>query len=128
MERTSGAAMVFYALTVNFAAIDLLMSLDPAWYSTIFGVYFFSGGVLGFFALLSVVTALLQRSGRLGGAVSDEHYHDLGKLVFAFVIFWAYIAFSQFMLMWYANIPEETRWYLVRTRGPWLAVSWLLLF
>jgi hypothetical protein len=128
MERTSGVGMVLFALTANYAAVDLLMSLDPHWSSTVFGVYFFSGGVVGFFALLSMLTALLQRSGRLGGAVTDEHYHDLGKLVFAFTVFWAYIAFSQYMLTWYANIPEETAWYLRRQTGPWTGVSLLLLF
>jgi hypothetical protein len=128
MERTSTIGMVLFALTTNFAAVDLLMSLDPRWYSTIFGVYFFSGGVVGFFALLSILAALLQRSGRLGGTVTDEHYHDLGKLVFAFIVFWAYIAFSQYMLIWYSNIPEETEWYLRRQTGQWTAVSLLLLF
>jgi hypothetical protein len=128
MERTSAVGMVLFALTTNYAAVDLLMSLDPHWYSTIFGVYFFSGGVVGFFALLSILAALLQRSGRLGGAVTDEHYHDLGKLVFAFTVFWAYIAFAQYMLIWYSNIPEETEWYLRRQTGQWTAVSLLLLF
>jgi hypothetical protein len=127
MERTSAPAMVAFAITLNFAAFDLLMSVDPLWCSTIFGVYVFSGGLVGFLALLSVVTGLLQRSGRLGG-VTDEHWHDLGKLVFAFTVFWAYIGFSQFMLIWYANIPEETVWFLQRTRGAWLGVSLLLLF
>ena len=127
-ERTSGPGMVVFALTFQFAFVDLLMSLDPRWYSTIFGVYVFSGAVVAFFALLSILTALLQRSGRLGGAVTDEHYHDLGKLVFAFTVFWAYIAFSQYMLIWYANIPEETTWYLVRQTGEWAAFSLVLLF
>jgi hypothetical protein len=127
-ERLSGAAMVLFALTTNFASYDLLMSLAPHWYSTIFGVYFYSGGVVGFFALLSIVIMLLQRSGRLGGIVTDEHYHDLGKLVFAFTVFWAYIAFSQYMLIWYGNIPEETEWFLRRQRGGWQAMSLLLLF
>jgi hypothetical protein len=128
MERTSSFGMVLFALTANYAAVDLLMSLDPHWYSTIFGVYFFSGGVVGLLALLSILVALLQRSGRLGGAVTDEHYHDLGKLVFAFTIFWAYIAFSQYLLIWFANIPEETEWYLRRQTGPWTGVTLLLLF
>lgn len=128
MEHASGGSMALFALTLNFCAFDLLMSLAPRWYSTIFGVYFYAGSTVGFFALLSVLIALLQRSGRLGGAVSDEHYHDLGKLVFAYTIFWAYIAFSQFMLIWYANIPEETAWYRIRVTGPWQPVGLLLLF
>lgn len=128
MEKFSAPAMVLFALTTNYAAFDLLMSLDPHWYSTVFGVYFFSAGVVGFFALLSILTALLLRAGRLQGAVTDEHYHDLGKLVFAFTVFWAYIAFSQYMLIWYGNIPEETQWFLKRQTGQWTGVSLLLLF
>lgn len=127
MERLSAPGMVLFALTITFAAFDLLMSLDPRWYSTIFGVYYFSGGVVGFLALLTVMTYAAQCSGRLTHAVTPEHYHDLGKLLFAFVVFWAYIAFSQYMLTWYANIPEETAWYLRRQEGDWAAVSILLL-
>jgi hypothetical protein len=128
MQRASAPSLVVYALTMSLAAFDLLMSLDPHWYSTMFGVYYFSGGVVGFFALLPVITILLQRSGRLTNAITPEHYHDMGKLVFAFTVFWAYIAFSQFMLIWYANIPEETGWMIRRTTGGWAGVSWLLLF
>jgi len=127
MERTAGPAMVVFALVMNFASFDLLMSLAPHWYSTIFGVYTFSGGMVGFFALLPILVGLLQRSGRLRG-VTDEHWHDFGKLAFAFTVFWAYIAFSQFMLIWYANLPEETSWFLPRMSGPWAPVSLLLLF
>ncbi|MDM7915814.1 MAG: quinol:cytochrome C oxidoreductase [Candidatus Eisenbacteria bacterium] len=128
MERASGPAMVLFGLALNFAAFDLLMSLDPHWYSTMFGVYYFSGSALGFFALLPIVTALVQRSGRLTRAITPEHYHDMGKLVFAFTIFWAYIAFSQYMLIWYGNIPEETVWYLRRQTGGWDAIGLLLIF
>ena len=74
------------------------------------------------------VGALVQRAGRIRGLVNDEHYHDMGKLVFAFVVFWAYIGFSQFMLMWYANLPEETVWYAYRMNDTWANVSWLMLF
>jgi hypothetical protein len=128
MQATSAPAMVLYAITVTFAAFDLLMSLDPHWYSTIFGVYYFAGSVVGFFALLAVVVYFIQRAGRLRHAITIEHYHDLGKLIFAFVVFWAYIAFSQYLLIWYANIPEESVWYLRRQSGDWAAVSLGLLF
>lgn len=127
MQAVSAPAMVVYALTTTFAAFDLLMSLEPHWYSTIFGVYYFAGGVVGFFALLAVVVYLVQRSGRLNHAVTIEHYHDIGKLTFAFVVFWAYIAFSQYLLIWYANIPEETIWYLQRQDGEWAGASLFLL-
>ena len=104
------------------------MSLTPHWYSTIFGVYFFAGCVLGFFALMTVLAFLVQSAGALRRTITTEHYHDLGKLVFAFTVFWAYIAFSQYMLMWYANLPEETFWYAARQAGSWMWWSLVLLF
>lgn len=118
--QLSAPGMVLFALTVTFAMADLVMSLDAHWYSTIIGVYFFAGCFVAGLAALTVCAMLLQRSGRLRRAITVEHYHDLGKLLFAFLFFWGYIAFSQFMLMWYANIPEETQWYLLRESGPWL--------
>ncbi len=127
MERFSGPAMVLYGLTACVAAFDLLMSLDPHWFSTIFGVYYFSGAVVGFFACLTVLVVLLQQTGRLRKAITPEHYHDLGKLIFAFTVFWAYIAFSQYMLIWYANLPEETGWLLKRQTNGWESVAWMLL-
>jgi len=128
MERRAAIAMVAFGVTLTFAAIDLVMSLDPRWYSTIFGVYYFAGSVVGIYALLIVLTYSLQRAGYLRGAITVEHYHDLGKLLFGFVVFWAYIGFSQYMLIWYANIPEETRWLAVRQTGGWGWVGLVLLF
>ncbi len=128
MQWWSGPGMLAYALTVTFFAFDTLMSLNPYWYSTIFGVYYFSGGLVGFFALLVLLTYVVQRRGLLARVVTVEHYHDLGKLLFGFTVFWSYIAFSQYMLMWYANIPEETFWWQPRHFTPWWAgVSLLLL-
>jgi hypothetical protein len=127
MQKVAAPSMFLFALTTTFVAFDLLMSLEWSWYSTIFGVYFFSGSVLGFFALLPLTSFLLQRSGRLTGVISTEHYHDMGKLMFAFVVFWSYIAFSQYMLYWYANIPEETAWFLQRQTGEWTAFSYFML-
>ncbi len=127
MERLAAVATIAYAVTVTFAAFDLLMSLYPHWYSTIYGVYFFAGAVVGAFSLVTLLVFALQRAGRLE-VVTTEHYHDLGKLTFGFVVFWAYVAFSQYMLIWYAHVPEETSWYLVRQQGPWLGLSLLLLF
>lgn len=128
MEKTSTAALILFAFTVTFFAFDYLMSLTPHWYSTIFGVYFFAGCVLGFFALMSVIAFAVQSAGALRRTITTEHYHDLGKLIFAFTVFWAYIAFSQYMLMWYANLPEETSWYAARQTGSWTSVSLILLF
>ncbi len=128
MQKWSGPAMMAFAVTVCFAAFDWLMSLDPHWFSTIYGVYFFSGAAVGFFAFVTLVALLLERVGALRGALTVDHYHDLGKLLFGFLFFWAYIAFSQYLLLWYANIPEETGWYLVRQSGGWQWGSLLLIF
>lgn len=128
MQRRAAPAMVVFGITLTFASIDILMSLDPTWYSTIFGVYYFAGCVVGIYALLTVALFVLQRSGFLRNAVTVEHYHDLGKLLFGFVIFWAYIGFSQYLLIWYANIPEETRWLALRQENGWGWVGLLLVF
>ena len=108
MQWWAPLSMVLFALTTAMCAFDLLMSLDPHWYSTIFGVYYFAGCVVSFYATLIIVSYFLQSNGLLGKAITIEHYHDMGKMMFAFVVFWAYIGFSQFMLQWYGNIPEET--------------------
>jgi hypothetical protein len=128
MESVSAPGMLLFALTITFAAFDLIMSLDPFWFSTIFGVYFFSGSVVGFFAFVTLAVLFLQKRGRLPGKVTVEHYHDLGKMLFAFVFFWGYIAFSQYMLIWYANLTEETGWYRLRQTGGWTGLSVALLF
>ena len=122
MKRASAPGMVLFAITLTFAAFDWLMSLDPHWFSTIFGVYYFAGGIQGACALLVVLVLLLQRRGLLVQAVTVEHKHDLGKLAFAFTVFFAYIGFSQYFLIWYANIPEETLWF-TRRWGAWSGVS-----
>ena len=127
MERFSAPGMVLFALSLNFAAFDLLMSLDPHWFSTIFGVYYFAASVVAFFAVMPKVLYGLQLRGILKNAITVEHYHDFGKLLFGFVVFWAYIAFSQYMLIWYANVPEETEWFLKRQTGGWVTVSLLLI-
>ncbi len=127
MQTLAGPAVALFALTTAFAAFDLLMSLEPEWFSTMFGVYYFAGCMVGFFALLPLVLTLIQSTGRMVVAVTAEHYHDLGKFAFAFVVFWAYIAFSQFMLYWYANLPEETHWYMMRHRDGWTLIAALLL-
>ena len=127
LRRLAGPAMMGVALTLTFAAIDFLMSLNPMWFSTIFGVYYLAGCVLAIHASLALTLLWLQKRGVLVKTVSQEHFHDIGKMMFAFTIFWAYIAFSQFMLIWYANIPEETHWYLLRAENGWLKVTWFQL-
>jgi hypothetical protein len=128
MERFSAPGMVLFALSLNFAAFDLLMSLDPHWFSTIFGVYYFAAAVVGFLAVMPKILYGLQMRGILKNAVTVEHYHDFGKLLFGFTVFWAYIAFSQYMLIWYGNVPEETEWFLKRQTGEWTTVSLILIF
>jgi hypothetical protein len=122
LRRFSPPAILLLSLTQTFAAIDWAMSLSPRWYSTIFGVYFFAGSFVSAFAFLTLLV-LGFRNGPLRAAVTVEHLHDLGKMIFAFTCFWAYIAFSQYFLIWYGNIPEETIWYQTRLNGSWAAVS-----
>ncbi len=126
LGRVSAPSLILFALSLTFASFDWVMSLDPHWYSTIYGVVFFAGSVVGLFALLALLSLGLGRAGLTAGAITAEHLHDIGKLLFAFVSFWAYVACSQFMLYWYANIPEETTFYLVRLSPGWWSVSVLI--
>jgi hypothetical protein len=129
MQKWSGPAAIVFGLTTTFAAFDWIMSLSPAWFSTMFGVYFFCGCATAGFSAMILVVLRLQRLGALKGIVTSEHHQDMGKLLFAFgMVFWAYIAFSQYMLIWYANVPEETGWFLARQIGGWAPMSFVLLF
>ncbi len=123
MRWAAPLGFLFFALSATVAAIDWMMSLDPHWYSTIFGVYYFASCVMMIMVAISLASMFLQRLGLLEKAITAEHYHDLGKLAFGFVVFWAYIGFSQYFLIWYANIPEETMWYAHRSTGGWEWVS-----
>lgn len=128
LRRLSAPGMLIFAVTITFAAFDWLMSLDAHWYSTIYGVYLFAGAAIAIYAVLILVALALDAAGQLGDSVTVEHFHDLGKLLFAFVIFWAYIAFSQMMLIWMGNIPEETAWYARRWHPfAWKAVCLFLI-
>jgi hypothetical protein len=127
LRKFAGPGIIVLALTQSFAAIDWIMSLTPHWYSTMFGVYFFAGSFVGFIALLSILAVASRGAGLLDTVISVEHLQDVGKLLFAFTAFWAYIAFSQFFLIWYANLPEETIWFKARMEGSWQTVSILLM-
>lgn len=127
LRKLSAAGLFLFAFSVTFAAFDWLMSLEPHWYSTIFGVYVFVGGFLSALALLTLLFQWMKKQGVLTREVSIEHYHDFGRLLFAFTVFWAYIGGSQYYLIWYANIPEETVWYLARWDNGWWLVSVLLI-
>ncbi len=127
LRKFAGPAIIVLALSQTFASFDWIMSLMPHWYSTMFGVYFFAGSWVGFIALLSVVVPAMRGAGLLDTVISAEHLQDIGKFLFAFTAFWAYISFSQFFLMWYANLPEETIFFKNRMEGSWMQVSILLL-
>src|SRR5687767_5161615 len=127
LRKFAGPSIMVLAVTQTLASVDWIMSLTPHWYSTMFGVYFFAGSFVGFIALLSVVAPAMRRAGLLDTIISPEHLQDVGKLLFAFTVFWTYIAFSQFFLMWYGNLPEETIWYQARMEGSWLTVSLVLM-
>jgi hypothetical protein len=128
MRKTSLPGLLLFALTVTFFAFDWLMSLNVGWYSTIFGVYFFAGSAMAFFAFLALAVIAGRRTGLLTEVLTTEHQHDIGKLLLTFVCFWAYMAFSQFLLIWYANLPEETNFFARRIVGSWRTASVILLF
>ena len=124
----SAPGIILFAITITFAAFDWLMSLDPHWYSTIFGLYIFAGSFLSALAFITLTGLCLRRKNLLRDVITIEHYHDLAKLMFSFTIFWGYMAFSQYFLIWYANIPEETIFFRHRWEGSWKYISLLLVF
>ncbi len=128
LRRVGAVGMVLFALTLTFASFDWLMSLDPHWYSTIFGVYIFAGTYVIILSFLVLCSLFLRYYGALKETINVRHYHDLGRLLFAFTIFWAYIAGSQYFLIWYGNVPEETVWFLQRWEGSWKYLSVMLVF
>jgi hypothetical protein len=115
----SGVGLVIYSITMTFAAVDWAMSLEPHWYSTIYGIAFLVGQLLGALAFAVVITAVLANDEPLLGMITPEHLHDIGNLLVTSVLFWAYIAFSQLVIIWSGNLPEEIRWYVQRMRGGW---------
>jgi hypothetical protein len=124
--RLAAVFIPVFAISITFTAIDWAMSLEPHWFSTIYGVYYFSGTVLTAVAVATYVIVRFKEGGLLPGLQRD-HYYSLGALMFGFVNFWAYIAFSQFLLIWYANLPEETYWFMARWKNGWEIVSVLLI-
>jgi hypothetical protein len=123
MRRAACGFLPVFAASWTFLVIDWLMALDYTWFSTMWGVYLFAGAAQASMAFLIILLTLLRRQGYLSKVVSMEHYHLMGKLLLAFTIFWAYIAFSQFFLIWYANITEETKFYLTRNTEYWNAYT-----
>ena len=133
--RLSAAFLMVFGVTFSLASVDWVMSLEPSWYSTIFGVYNFAGLFLSGLAAIIVVALWLERAGPFKHVLTSDHLHDLGKLLFAFSVFWIYIWFSQYMLIWYTNIPEETAYFVRRAHGGWfvlflanVVLNWLVPF
>ena len=133
--RLAAAFLVFFGVTFCLASFDWIMSLEPEWYSTIFGFYNFAGAFLSGLAMLALLLVWLQGHSSLKSVIREEHLHDVGKLLFAFSTFWAYLWFSQYMLIWYANLPEETVYYVRRLHGFWqplfvlnLVLNWVVPF
>ena len=124
----SAAFMPLFAISITMVAIDYAMSLEPHWFSTIFGVYYFAGTFATAMAVLTLLTLSLKSNGNLLKEINGNHYYSMGGLMFAFTAFWMYMAFSQYMLIWYANVPEETFWFLPRMENGWEYLSIGLIF
>ncbi len=127
MQRLSGGGLVLYALTIFFMSVDWMMSIDPHWFSTIYGILFMGGQGLSSMAFTIAVVVLLARTEPLSKVIGPNHLHDLGKLMLAFVMLWAYFSFSQFLIIWAGNLPEEIPWYMARMTGGWGWVSILVI-
>ena len=126
-SKFSGPTMVFFVLVVSFAAIDWVMTLDPHWFSTIWGLLFAVGWALSFFCFAVALLALLSDKAPMNRILGKRHFHDIGKLMLALVMVWAYFNFSQFLIIWSGNLPEETRWYLTRMGGAWGVIGIVLI-
>jgi hypothetical protein len=122
LQLLSSAGLVAYGLTMTFASIDWVMSLEPRWFSTMYGVLYIAGQALNALAFVTALLVLLSRQAPFAGYVGSRHFHDLGKLLLAFVMFWSYVAFAQYLIIWAGNLPEEIPWYLRRLSGGW---GWL---
>ena len=128
LRKVAFASLPLFAFALTFAAFDWLMGLEFRWFSTMWGPYIFAGSTGGAMSLLVLVITALRKAGYLKEVVTLEHYHIMGKWMLAFCVFWAYIGFSQYMLYWYANIPEETHYFLRRNTESWWYLSTLLVF
>jgi hypothetical protein len=123
MQMISGPGLVFVVLGVTFAAIDWVMSLDPAWFSTIFGLIFVASWALSALAFVTLVMTWLSQREPMNAVVQPSHFHDWGNLTLALVMLWTYFAFSQYLIIWSGNLPEETTWYVARKNGGWGAIA-----
>ena len=126
-RKVSAPGLLFLILTITFASVDWIMSLEPEWYSTIFGLLIAVGQGLSALSLTIVVLAMIAGGRAMSGTLTPRHFHDLGKLLLAFVMLWGYLAFSQFLIIWSGNLPEEIPWYLKRMQGIWGVVALLIV-
>jgi hypothetical protein len=126
MGRVAAVAAILFTISQTLYALDWIMSLDPHWFSTMFGVYYFAGSVVAQYCFLILIAAILRKKTARKDIFRTDHFHDAGKLLFGHNVFWTYIGFSQFFLIWYANIPEETVWFLHRAEGSWKTISLML--
>jgi hypothetical protein len=124
MRGISAPGLVVFTFVTTFAFIDWIMSLEPHWFSTIYGAMFLIGQVLESFAFVIALTIILSRKPPLREHITPQHFHDLGNMMFAFMVLWAYLSFSQFLIIWAGNLPDEIPWYLRRFRGGW---GWVAL-
>ena len=127
-RKHSTYTLIIFALTITFTGFDFVMALDYKWFSTMWGVYLFAGSTLNSMAVIILVCTFLKSRGHLKHVTGPEHFHIMGKLLFAFTTFWAYIAFSQYFLIWYANITEETSYFLIRNTDGWNTGMIFLVF
>jgi hypothetical protein len=127
MRMLSGGGLPLVGLATTWASFDWTMSLQPGWSSTIFGLYFFAGAMVGALALVSVFMNIIRGHGGPPSSMTPDHAQALGRLLFGMVAFWAYMAFSQLLIYWIADIPEEVTFYSARVEGSWMAVAVLLV-
>lgn len=127
-SKFSGPTMVFFVLVVTFSVVDWVMSLDPHWFSTMWGLLFVAGWGLSCFSFVVVILAALSDKAPMNRVLGKRHFHDLGKLMLALVMVWAYFNFSQYLIIWSGNIPEETTWYITRTTGGWGWIGLIVIF
>jgi hypothetical protein len=128
LEGMSGPGLVLYGLTVTFFSIDWIMSLEPHWFSTIFGMIFMVLQVLSALALAIFVAGLLSQYEPVATVITSDRFNDLGNLVLTFVMLWAYLSFSQFLIIWAGNVINEIPWYVIRAEGGWAIVALVLIF
>jgi hypothetical protein len=119
LQLLSAGGLVAYGLTMTFASIDWVMSLEPHWFSTMYGVLYIAGQALNALAFVTAALVLMSGEKPFSGFVRSSHFHDLGKLLLAFVMFWSYVSFAQYLIIWAGNLPEEIPWYLRRLHGGW---------